>query len=113
MAKKEIKHVNLKEIKNPEFLKDMSYKELDVLSEDIRQYLIETISRTGGHLSSNLGVVETVISLCKNFDFTKDKIIFDVGHQAYTYKLLTGRDLSTLRQKDGISGFQKNERITL
>lgn len=107
MAKKEIKHVNLKEIKNPEFLKDMSYKELDVLSEDIRQYLIETISKTGGHLSSNLGVVETVISLCKNFDFTKDKIIFDVGHQAYTYKLLTGRDLSTLRQKDGISGFQK------
>ena len=89
MAKKEIKHINLKEIKNPEFLKDMSYKELDVLSEDIRQYLIETISKTGGHLSSNLGVVETVISLCKNFDFTKDKIIMKSLEKIKTVKLET------------------------
>ena len=107
MAKKEIKHVDLKEIKNPEFLKTMSYQELDVLSDDIRNYIIDITSKNGGHLSANLGVVEATISLCRCFDFTKDKIIFDVGHQCYTYKLLTGRPLETLRQKDGISGFQK------
>ena len=107
MAKKEIKHVDLHKIKNPEFLKDLSYKELDVLSEDIRQYIIDITSKNGGHLSSNLGTVEATISLCRNFDFSKDKIIFDVGHQCYTYKILTGRPLETLRQKGGISGFQK------
>ena len=107
MAKKEIKHVDLSKIKNPEFLKDMSYQELDVLSEDIRQYIIDITSKNGGHLSVNLGTVEATISLCRNFDFRKDKIIFDVGHQCYTYKLLTGRDLTTLRKKDGVSGFQK------
>ena len=107
MAKKEIKHVDLKEIKNPEFLKTMSYQELDVLSEDIRNYIVDITSKNGGHLSANLGVVEATISLCRCFDFSKDKIIFDVGHQCYTYKLLTGRPLETLRQRDGISGFQK------
>ena len=104
---KEIKHVNLKEIKDPSFLKDLSYKELDVLSSDIANYLVDVTSKTGGHLSSNLGVIDATIALCRVFDFSKDKIIFDVGHQCYTYKLLTGRDLSLLRQKDGISGFQK------
>ena len=107
MAKKEIKHVDLTKIENPDFLKDMSYKELDILSDDIRNYIIDITSKNGGHLSSNLGVVEATISLCRNFDFAKDKIIFDVGHQCYTYKILTGRSLETLRQKDGISGFQK------
>ena len=107
MSKKEIKHVDLAKIENPNFLKTMSYQELDVLSDDIRKYIIEITSKNGGHLSSNLGSVEATISLCRNFDFTKDKIIFDVGHQCYTYKILTGRKLETLRQKGGISGFQK------
>ena len=107
MSKKELRKINLKTIENPMFLKDLSYKELDLLSHDIRSHLLETVSQTGGHLSSNLGVVEATISLCKNFDFNKDKIIFDVGHQSYTYKILTGRRIETLRQKDGISGFQK------
>ena len=107
MAKKELHHIDIQTIENPDFLKELNYKELDLLSEDIRQYIIDITSRNGGHLSSNLGVVETVISLCKNFDFKKDKIIFDVGHQSYTYKILTGRKLDTLRKKDGISGFQK------
>ena len=107
MAKKELRHVNIEEIENPEFLKTLSYAELDLLSEDIREYIIEKVSKNGGHLSSNLGTVEATISLCRNFDFTKDKIIFDVGHQSYTYKILTGRKLDTLRKKDGISGFQK------
>ena len=107
MAKKEIKHYDLSKIKNPNFLKNMNYKELDVLSDDIRQYIIDITSKNGGHLSSNLGTVESTISLCRNFDFSKDKIIFDVGHQCYTYKILTGRNLETLRKKGGISGFQK------
>lgn len=105
--KKEIRHINLNEIKDPSFLKDMSYEELNALSFDISNYLIDITSVNGGHLSSNLGVVDATIALCRVFDFTKDKIIFDVGHQSYTYKLLTGRDLHTLRKKDGVSGFQK------
>ena len=107
MAKKELRQFNIQDIQNPEFLKDLSYPELDLLSDNIRKYIIDITSKNGGHLSSNLGTVEATISLCKNFDFTKDKIIFDVGHQSYTYKILTGRKLDTLRKKDGISGFQK------
>ena len=107
MSKKNYRHIDIESIQNPDFLKDLSYPELDLLSEDIRKYIIDITSHNGGHLSSNLGTVEAIISLCKNFDFTKDKIIFDVGHQAYTYKILTGRKLDTLRKKDGISGFQK------
>ena len=107
MAKKEIKHFDIEKIENPEFLKDLSYQELDVLSDDIRYYIIDMVSKNGGHLSANLGTIESTIALCRNFDFTKDKIVFDVGHQCYTYKILTGRKLDTLRKKDGISGFQK------
>ncbi len=106
MAKK-IKHVDLKAIKGPEFLQDLNYKELDILSDDIRNYILDITSKNGGHLSANLGSIDATIALCRAFDFKKDKIIFDVGHQCYTYKLLTGRQLDTLRQKDGISGFQK------
>ena len=105
--KQEVIHYDLKNIKNPDFLKDISYRNLEVLSSDITDYLVDVTSKTGGHLSSNLGVVDATIALCRSFDFSKDKIIFDVGHQSYTYKLLTGRDLTSLRQKDGISGFQK------
>ncbi len=107
MAKKEIKHVELNKIKDPTFLKKMSYPELEVLSDDIRDYIIDITSKNGGHLSANLGTVEATIALCRVFDFRKDKIIFDVGHQCYTYKILTGRSLETLRKKDGISGYQK------
>lgn len=107
--KPEVKHIDLKSIKDPKFLKDLSYKELDVLSKDIANYLVDVTSKNGGHLSSNLGVVDATIALCRVFDFTKDKIIFDVGHQCYTYKLLTGRDLSSIRKEGGISGFQKKE----
>ena len=102
------------DVKSPRFLKDMKIQELDKLSEDIREFLIENISRTGGHLSSNLGVVELTIALHKVFDSPKDKIIFDVGHQSYVHKILTGRasEFDTLRQFNGLSGFQKrNESI--
>ena len=112
MKQENTKHIDLENIKDPSFLKDLSIKELETLASDIREYIIQTTSETGGHLSANLGVIETTIALCKVFDFSRDKIVFDVGHQCYTYKLLTGRKLSTLRKKDGISGFQKrNESI--
>lgn len=107
MSKKTPKRIDLQNIKNPEFLKDLDYSELELLSQDIRGYLLDITSKNGGHLASNLGTVEATISLCRSFDFTKDKIIFDVGHQCYTYKILTGRNLLDLRQKDGTSGFQK------
>ncbi len=107
MSKKELKRIDLKSIQNPDFLKSMNHRELELLSDDIRHYILESVSKNGGHLSSNLGVVEATIALCKVFDFKKDKIIFDVGHQSYTYKILTGRSLDNLRQKDGVSGYQK------
>ena len=107
-----VKHINLSEIKNPEFLKDLSYKELDTLAGDIRSEILRVTSTYGGHLSSNLGAVELTIALNRSFDFSKDKLIFDVGHQCYTHKILTGRSLEHLRTKDGPSGFQKrNESI--
>ena len=105
--KKPLKRINLNEIENPNFLKDLSYKELDLFSEDVRKYIIECTAKNGGHLSSNLGVVEATIALCRTFDFSKDKIIFDVGHQCYTYKILTGRSLERLRKSDGPAGFQR------
>jgi len=103
--------MKLESITNPEFLKDMDYQELESLSKEIRTFLIENIAKTGGHLSSNLGVVELTIAILRNFDIPKDKLIFDVGHQSYTYKILTGRakDFKTLRQYNGLSGFQKRK----
>lgn len=93
----------------PGELKQMSEKELDLLTYSIRDFLIENVAKTGGHLASNLGVVELTIALHKSFDCPKDKIIWDVGHQAYVHKILTGRakDFSTLRQFGGLSGFPK------
>lgn len=101
------KTFDVSNIKDPSFLKDLTYQELEYLSEDIASYIVDITSKNGGHLSSNLGVVDATVALCRVFDFSKDKIIFDVGHQCYTYKILTGRDLSSLRQKDGVSGFQR------
>ena len=98
---------NLEEIKDPKFLKTLSMKELKILCKEIREFLIEHISKTGGHLSSNLGDVELTVALLYVFNDDADKFIFDVGHQSYTYKILTGRakDFSTLRKYDGLSGF--------
>ena len=110
MAKKDlnkVKHIDLDSIKDPTFLRDLSYEELDVLASDIRNKLVEVISNLGGHLSSNLGAVELTLALHRVFDLSKDKVIFDVGHQCYTHKLLTGRKLYNLRQENGVSGFIK------
>ena len=83
--------MKIEEIKNPEFLKKMDNDDLNNLSTDIRNFIISSVSKTGGHLSSNLGIVDLTIALHKVFDYKKDKIIFDVGHQCYTQKIITGR----------------------
>ena len=90
-------------------IKNLTEEELNQLSEEIRQFLIQSISVTGGHLASNLGVVELTMALHLCFDLPKDKIIWDVGHQSYTHKILTGRKegFSSLRQYGGLSGFPK------
>lgn len=99
--------MKIEDIKNPEFLQKLSKKEMKNLCSEIRSFLIEKISRTGGHLASNLGVVELTVALHYVFNSSKDKIIFDVGHQAYTHKILTGRAsmFDSLRKTDGLSGF--------
>ena len=99
--------MNLFDIKDPSFLKNMNIKELKQLADDIRRFLIESISKTGGHLSSNLGTVELMIALHYVFDSPNDAFIFDVGHQAYVHKILTGRihEFHTLRQTHGLSGY--------
>ena len=90
-------------------IKNLTEEELNQLTDEIRQFLIESISVTGGHLASNLGVVELTMALHLCFDLPKDKIIWDVGHQSYTHKILTGRKegFSSLRQYGGLSGFPK------
>lgn len=105
--KQDIKHFDLSDIKDPGFVKNCSFKELNVLASDIREEIIKQTSIYGGHLSSNLGVVELTIALHYAFDAHKDKFIFDVGHQCYTHKILTGRSLDHLRQKDCVSGYQR------
>ncbi len=99
----------LDNIKNPEDIKKLTLEDLTILSEDVRTFLLENVSKTGGHLGSNLGIVELTLSLLKTFDFKNDKIVFDVGHQCYPYKLLTGRkeEFQNLRQYGGMSGFPK------
>lgn len=101
----------LDKINNPLDIQKYNYKELNSLALEVREFLINNVSLTGGHLASNLGVVELTIALLKTFDFNKDKIIFDVGHQSYIYKILTGRKekMNTLRKLNGISGFPKRE----
>ncbi len=97
----------LEKINSPEDLKKLNTVELARLAEEIRPYIIKVVSRTGGHLSSNLGVVELTIALHYVFDAPNDKIIWDVGHQCYTHKILTERKgkFDTLRQDEGLSGF--------
>lgn len=99
----------LESLNFPEDLKKLNENEYKVLSEELREFLIDSVSKTGGHLASNLGVVELTLSLFKTFDFNKDKIIWDVGHQSYVYKILTGRKegFKKLRMLNGMSGFPK------
>ena len=93
----------------PDDLKSMDSERLEELAGEIREFLIDSVSLTGGHLASNLGAVELTIALHKVFDCYKDRIIWDVGHQSYVHKILTGRasEFNTLRQLDGLSGFPK------
>lgn len=102
----------LEDIKSPSDIKSLDGKQLANLSNEIRNVIIDTVSKNGGHLASNLGMVEATIALHKVFNFPSDKLIFDVGHQCYAHKLLTGRyaTFSSLRKSGGISGFtNKNE----
>ncbi len=102
MAMSVLDKVNL-----PDDLKNLSLKELKQLAEEIREFLIETVSKTGGHLAPNLGIVELTIALHRVFDLKKDRVIWDVGHQSYVHKILTGRKhlFSRLRQLGGLSGY--------
>ena len=99
----------LQKITDPKEIKDLDEKELEILAEDLREFLIESVSNTGGHFASNLGVIDLTVALFKNFDFSEDRIIWDVGHQSYAYKILTGRKdkFNTLRQYGGLCGFPK------
>lgn len=97
----------LKDIQNPSELKKLSIRELEALAAEIREELIQTVSETGGHLASNLGIVELTLAMHYVYDCPEDKFVFDVGHQSYVHKLLTGRyeRFSTLRTQGGLSGF--------
>ncbi len=99
----------LNKIENPQFVKELNNDQLNILCQEIRDCLINTVSKNGGHLASNLGTVELTVALHRVFNSPDDAIIFDVGHQCYTHKLLTGRynQFSTLRTKGGISGFMR------
>jgi 1-deoxy-D-xylulose-5-phosphate synthase len=99
----------LDSIDSPSDLKKLSYEELQILADELRDYVIKVVSENGGHLASNLGVVELTLALHRVFDTPKDKIVWDVGHQSYIHKIITGRreNFGTLRKKDGISGFPK------
>ena len=101
--------VTLEELQLPQDLKKLTISQCNGLCKEIRTILISTVSKTGGHLASNLGAVELTMALHRNFNSPEDKIVWDVGHQAYTHKILTGRldRFSTLRQENGISGFPK------
>ena len=102
---------DIEKITNPSFIKNLSTKEMQVLCQDIRTFLIDSLSKTGGHVSSNLGVVELTVAMHKVFNSPEDKFIWDVGHQVYIHKMLTGRanQFSTLRQYKGLSGFPKRK----
>ena len=99
----------LEKISGPQELKNLNNDELKILAGEIRGFLVDRVSKTGGHLAANLGVVELTLALCLEFDPYKDRIIWDVGHQSYVYKILTGRAnrFDTLRKLDGLSGFPK------
>ena len=99
----------LENIQKPSDIKDLSIEELNILADEIKSFLVDSLEKTGGHLSSNLGTIELTLAMHYVFDTPNDTFVWDVGHQAYTHKILTGRKdlMSTLRQKDGLSGFTK------
>jgi 1-deoxy-D-xylulose-5-phosphate synthase len=101
----------LSSINKPQDLKKLSFDELGILAEEIRLFLLDSVSKTGGHIASNLGVVELTLALHRVLDTPNDKIIWDVGHQTYVHKILTGRkdQFHTLRQLDGLAGFPKTQ----
>lgn len=99
----------LEGIKCPNDIHKLDNKDLYKLSEEIREFLIDSVSKTGGHLASNLGVVELTLSIYKTYNLEKDRVIWDVGHQSYVHKILTGRkdEFNTLRKYGGLCGFPK------
>jgi len=103
----------LESIKSPDDLKHLSLSQMKELAQEIRDYLIETIASTGGHLGPNLGVVELTLAIHRVFDSPRDSVIFDTGHQSYVHKLVTGRsDLSNIRTKGGVAGYpQRSESV--
>ena len=106
----EIMEKILDRINKPDDLKKLNLLEKNKLAEEIREYILEVVSKNGGHLASNLGVVELTIALHSVFDLPQDKIVWDVGHQSYVHKILTGRkeQMQTLRKFGGISRIYKN-----
>ena len=101
----------LEQINSPKDLKKLNLKEKQKLAEEIRKYILEVVAKNGGHLASNLGVVELTIALHSVFDVPKDKIVWDVGHQSYVHKIITGRreELKHIRKLNGIAGFPKTK----
>lgn len=99
----------LDKVNSTEDVKKLTTKEKEILAKDIRELIIDTVSKNGGHLASNLGVVELTIAIHSIFDCPKDKVIWDVGHQSYVHKILTGRKdkMPTLRKFGGMAGFPK------
>ena len=99
----------LEKINSPEDIKKLNIEEKKQLAEEIRKYIIKVVSENGGHLASNLGAVELTLALHSTFNTPKDKIVWDVGHQSYTHKIITGRreQFKTLRKLDGLAGFPK------
>ncbi len=99
----------LEKINSSEDVKKLKKEEKEKLAQELREYILETVSKNGGHLASNLGVIELTIALHSVFNTPKDKIVWDVGHQAYAHKIITGRreQFKTLRQLDGLAGFPK------
>ena len=99
----------LEKINSPEDLKKLNIEEKEQLAKEIREYILNVVSENGGHLASNLGVVELTIALHSVFNVPTDKIVWDVGHQTYVHKILTGRreQLKTIRKLDGLAGFPK------
>ena len=103
MSKFNLTNFDYKEVKK------MSYKDKEELAKEIREKIISSVSANGGHLSSNLGIVELTIALASAFSFEEDDILFDVGHQTYPYKILTSRDISKIRLEDGLLPFQSRK----
>ena len=99
----------LETIHDPRDIKTLNDSQTQLLCTELREFLLKNVSKTGGHLASNLGAVELAVAIHRVFDTSRDRLVFDVGHQCYVHKALTGRQalFSTLRQLDGLSGFPK------